>query len=122
VIVVDDDPSMRRALRTQLLLAGFNVFVFESAEALLDGHFPTNNACLLLDVYMPGMGGVELCRNLAAAERRLPTILMSARDDELTRRLMKETKAAARLFKPFDENLLLAAVRKATRKQSKLPR
>ena len=71
--MVDDDLSMRRALRTQLHLAGFNVLVFESAETLLDGDFPTDNACLLLDVYMPGMSGVELCRNLAASGRRLPT-------------------------------------------------
>ncbi len=122
MIVVDDDLSMRRALRTQLRLAGFNVLVFESAETLLDSDFPTNNACLLLDIYMPGMSGVELCRNLVTAGRQLPTVLMSARDDELTRRVMEETRAAASLLKPFDENLVLAAVRKATRKQAKLPR
>jgi len=122
VIVVDDDLSMRRALGTQLRLAGFDVLVFESAETLLDSDFPTNKACLLLDIYMPGMSGVELCRKLATVGRQLPTILMSARDDKLTRRVMKEAKAVGCLFKPFDEKTLLDAISKALSHQSKLPR
>jgi FixJ family two-component response regulator len=122
VIVVDDYLSVRRALRMQLQLAGFTVLVFASAERLLDSDFPTENTCLLLDIYMPGMSGIELCRNLAAAGRRLPTVLMSARDDELTRRVMSEAKAAASLFKPFDEKGLLRAIRKALHSQSKLTR
>jgi len=123
VIVVDNDLSMRRALRTQLQAAGFNVLVFESAESLLDSELAIDDACLLLDIYlMPKMSGVELCQNLAAAGRRLPTVLMSARHDELTRRIMSETKAVARLLKPFDEKALLGAIRKALRKQSKLAR
>ena len=120
VIVVDDDLSVCRALRRQLRLAGFNVLVFQSGESLLGSDFPTDNACLLLDVYMPGMNGIELCRSLAAAGRRLPTVLMSASDDELTRRAMSEAKAVASLFKPFDEKVLLGAIRKALRNQSKL--
>jgi FixJ family two-component response regulator len=123
VIVVDNDLSMRRALRTQLQAAGFNVLVFESAESLLDSEPPPDNACLLLDIYlMPKMSGVELCQKLAAAGRRLPTVLMSARDDELTRSVMSQTKAVARLLKPFNEKALLGAIRKALRKQSKLAR
>jgi CheY-like chemotaxis protein len=118
VIVVDDDLSIRRALRMQLQVAGFNVLVFQSGESLLGSDSPTNNACLLLDVYMPGMSGIELCRSLAAAGRRLPTVLMSASDDELTRRVMCEAKTVASLFKPFDEKALLHAIRKALRKQS----
>ena len=81
VIVVDDDLSVRRALRLQLRVAGFNVLVFQSGESLLGSDSPTDNACLLLDVYMPGMSGIEVCRSLAAAGRRLPTVLMSASDD-----------------------------------------
>ena len=117
VIVVDGDPSMRRALRTQLQAAGFNVLVFESTESLLDSELPTENACLLLDVcLMRRMSGVE------SAARRLPTVFMSDRDDDQIRRVMSEAKAIARLFKPFDERALLGAIRKALRKQSKLPR
>ena len=59
VIVVDDDLYIRRALQMQLQLAGFNVLVFKSGESLLGSDFPINNACLLLDIYMLGMSGVE---------------------------------------------------------------
>jgi FixJ family two-component response regulator len=120
VIVVDDDLSVRRALRLQLQVAGFNVLVFQSGESLLGSDFPTNDTCLLLDIYMPGMSGTELCRSLAVAGRRLPTVLMSASDDELTRQIISEAKAVASLFKPFDEKSLLRAIQKALRNQSKL--
>src|ERR1700751_1443037 len=116
VIVVDDDASMRRALRTQLQVLGFSVLVCESAEDLLASEFPAEDACLLLDVWMPGMNGVELCQNLAAAGRHLPTILMSGLDDEKTARIMRETGPIARLFKPFDEKQLIRAIRKALSK------
>src|SRR5208282_6865614 len=77
VIVVDDDASVRRALRRQLQILGFNVLDFESAEELLASESPTGDACLLLDIYMPGMNGIELCRSLASSGRHLPTILIS---------------------------------------------
>jgi FixJ family two-component response regulator len=122
VIVVDDDLSVRRALRLQLQVAGFNVLVFQSGESLLGSDFPTNDTCLLLDIYMPGMSGIELCRILAASGRRLPTVLMSGSDDRLTRRVMSESEAVASLFKPFDQKDLLHAIQKALRNKSKLIR
>jgi len=115
VIVVDDDTSVRRALRRQLQILGFSVLDFESAEEFLTGEVPTEDACLLLDVYMPGMTGIELCRNLIAAGRRLPTILISGRDDEQTRLMMRKANPIASLLKPFDEKKLLSAIRKALR-------
>jgi FixJ family two-component response regulator len=120
VIVVDDDASMRRALRTQLQVLGFNVLVCQSAEELLASEFPADDACLLLDVWMPGMNGIELCRSLDAAGRRLPTILMSGLEDEKTRQIMREAEAIARLFKPFEEKQLIRAVRKALSKNVNL--
>ena len=119
MIVVDDDASIRRALRTQLQIAGFNVLVFQSAEELLVSEFPAADACLLLDVRMPGMSGIELCRNLAASGRHLPTILMSGLDDEQSRQKMREAKPVASLFKPFDESSLIRAIRRALPKRSK---
>ena len=98
MIVIDDDASIRRALRTQLQILGFNVLVFQSAEELLASEFAAGDACLLLNIYMPGMSGIELCRR-----RPLPTILMSGRDDQQTRQIMCEAKPIASLFKPFDE-------------------
>ena len=115
MIVVDDDTSIRRALRRQLQILGFSVLDFQSAEEFLASEFPTGDACLLLDVYMPGMTGIELCRNLTASGRRLPTILISGREDEQTRQMMRKAKPIASLLKPFDEKELLSAIRKALR-------
>jgi FixJ family two-component response regulator len=111
VIVVDDDASMLRALRTQLQLLGFNVLVCQSVEELLASEFPADDACLLLDVWMPGMNGIELCQNFAAAGRQLPTILMSGLDDERTAQIMRKARPIARLFKPFEEKQLIRAIR-----------
>jgi FixJ family two-component response regulator len=114
VIVIDDDIFVRRALKTELEILGFKVVVRQSAEDLLAKELPDHDSCVLSDVYLPGMSGIELCRHLAAAGTSLPTILMTGRDDEHTRRLMREAKPIACLFKPFDEATLLRAVRKAT--------
>jgi FixJ family two-component response regulator len=114
--VVDDDASMRRALRTQLQIAGFNVLIFQSGEELLASKFPDGNTCMLLDVWMPRMNALEVCRGLAAAGRQLPTILMSGLDDERTTQIMRAAGPIARLFKPFEEKQLMRAVRKALNK------
>jgi two-component system, LuxR family, response regulator FixJ len=101
----------------QLRAAGFKVLVFNNGESLLNRKLPKTNACLLLDVFMPGVNGIELYYELVAAGRELPLILMSARNDEQARRIMNEAKPAALLFKPFGEKLLLAAIHKAIRTQ-----
>ena len=67
VIVVDDDPSVGRALQLQLGILGFDAVILDSADKLLAGTTPTEDACLLLDVYMPEMNGIELSRRLAEA-------------------------------------------------------
>jgi FixJ family two-component response regulator len=121
VVVVDDDASIRRALRRQLLILGFNVLDFQSAEEFLTSELPSGDACLLLDVYMPGMTGIELCRSLAASGRHLPTILISARDDSQTLKMMRDANPIASLLKPFDEKHLLLAIRKALPNVSNLP-
>ena len=121
VIVVDDDASIRRALRRQLQILGFNVLDFESAEEFLMSEIPAGEACLLLDVYMPAMTGIELCKKMTESERYLPTILISGRDDAQTRKLMREAKPIASLLKPFDEKSLLRAIRKALPNHSNLP-
>lgn len=119
VIVVDDEPTVRRALQMHLELLGFGVLTFESAESLLANELPVTDACLLLDLYMPGMSGLELRRTLAESGRDLPTILMSGLDDQRTRSIMRESKPRAVLFKPFDEKALLAALRKALGRRAK---
>lgn len=119
MIVIDDDASVCRALKTELEILGFKVVVRFSAEELLANNLPDHDTCVLSDVYLPGMNGIELCKRLAAAGTRLPTILMTGRDDEHTRRLMREAKPIALLFKPFDEAALVRAIRKATRPRPK---
>jgi len=121
VIVVDDDASIRGALRRQLQIVGFNVMDFGSAEEFLTSEIPTGDACLLLDVYMPAMTGTELCRKLTESGRNLPTILISGRDDPQTRKIMREANPVASLLKPFDEKTLLRAIRKALPNLMNLP-
>jgi FixJ family two-component response regulator len=121
VIVVDDDASIRGALRRQLQILGFKVLDFGSAEEFLTSEIPSGDACLLLDVYMPAMNGIELCRKLTEAGRHLPTILISGRDDPQTRKMMREANPIASLLKPFDEKSLLRAIRKALPNQMNFP-
>ena len=121
MIVVDDDSSIRRALRRQLQILGFNVLDFQSAEEFLTSDIPTGDACLLLDVFMPGMTGIELCRSMAESGRQLPTILISGRDDAPTRKMMRDANPIASLLKPFDEKILVRAIRKALGKRTNLP-
>jgi two-component system, NtrC family, C4-dicarboxylate transport response regulator DctD len=113
VIVIDDDMFLRRALKIQLEILGFDVLVFYNAESMLSSEFPKSNCCLLSDVYLTGMSGAELSRHLVAAEIGLPTILMSGHDDKQTKRLIRKARPIATLLKPFDPDALLAALRKA---------
>jgi two-component system response regulator FixJ len=105
-------------LETQLRILGFEVVVYRSGEELLASAFPAGGACLLLDIYMPAMNGLELCQVLAASGRRLPTILMTGRDDQQSQHIIREAAPIASLFKPFDEITLLRALKKALRKRA----
>jgi two-component system response regulator FixJ len=96
-----------------LTVLGFKVLLFAGAKELLAGEFPTENACMLLDIYIPEMGTIDVSESLARSGRQLPTILMSGHDDERTRRIMRNTESIARLFKPFDEKILLRAIQTA---------
>jgi two-component system, LuxR family, response regulator FixJ len=115
VVVLDDDVSVSRALKAQLEILGFTVRVFHSASELLATEIPSRDVCLLVDVYLPDVNGIELCQKLNATGTYLPTILISGRDDDETRRMMRSAKPIASLFKPFSERALLRAIRKATR-------
>jgi CheY-like chemotaxis protein len=108
--VIDDDASTRRALTRLILSLGFEVEVFDSAEAFLAEASPASCSCLLVDVHMPGMSGVDLCRKLAASGSTLPTILMSARADAGTKMMARSARPVTTLFKPFDEEALLSAI------------
>ena len=113
VIVIDDDQSILRALRRLVSGAGFDVRTFERPSTLLKSALPNAQACLVVDIDLPEMNGVELCRMLAASGCTLPVILITAHADEETRRLADEVHPVALLIKPFGRSLLINSIRSA---------
>jgi FixJ family two-component response regulator len=110
LIVVEDDLSVLRALRRLMLSAGFQVMAFDRPRAVLDSELPKTDACLVVDVHLPEMNGVQLCETLAAAGCQLPVIMITGHIDQATRELVRRAKAVALLFKPFTRDSLLEAI------------
>jgi len=113
VCIVDDDASLRRSLRNLLTSVGFRVRTFESAEAFLESVGRESIGCVVLDVRMSGMSGIDLLRHLAETNSRIPVIVLTAHADEDTRRRSLEAGAVAFLEKPVRAPTLLEAVRAA---------
>ena len=86
IIVIDDDPSILKALSRLVSGAGFEVRTFDRPSTLLRSDLPKAEACLIVDIDLPEMNGLELCDPLAASGCRLPVILVTAHTDEETRR------------------------------------
>ncbi len=114
ISVVDDDVSMRQAIRGLLKSAGFHAEVFASAEEVLKSGRLSGTACLILDVRMPGMSGIELQERLIASGRMVPIIFITAHADEEERARALERGAVDCLQKPFTDDALLDAIAKAT--------
>ncbi len=113
VFVVDDDPSVRRSTERLLRSAGFKVQTFGSAREFLDSHRSEGPGCLVLDVRMPGLSGMDLQRELAQSGIHIPIIFITAHGDiPMSVRAMK-AGAAEFLTKPFRGRSLLDAVRAA---------
>ena len=110
VILVEDDPSVLRALRRLLEFSGFTVRSFGRPSALQAAAVPDSNACLIFDVYLPEMTGVELYQQLAAAGCRLPLIFITGHFDDATRAMTQRVNPIAVLIKPFSRDSLLAAI------------
>jgi FixJ family two-component response regulator len=113
ICIVDDDASVRRALGRLIRSFGFEAALFESGRACLDGTAVDRAACLVLDVSMPGMNGFELHLLLQSAGRSIPTVFISAHDDERYRQQARAQGGIAFLNKPCDANLLLDAIDEA---------
>lgn len=113
VLVVDDDPSMLRSLKRLVSAFGFEVKTFGGPSELLASGTPRSNACMVVDLDMPEMNGIEMCEVLKRSGRGLPTILITGRTDARTRSLATQSDAVAVLFKPFDEEPLLDAIGRA---------
>jgi FixJ family two-component response regulator len=113
VSIVDDDESLRRSVKNLLTSVGFRVETFASAEAFLQSAHRVDTRCVVLDLRMPGMGGVDLLMHLAAAGSSIPVIILTAHSDDDARRRTLQAGAVAFLGKPFHGEALLGAVRKA---------
>jgi|SRR5215510_6440762 len=111
VIIVDDDPSFRSFLGRLVSTVGLKTIAFASAEEFLDASLPNVPACLVLDVQMPGLSGLDLQRELAHRNRNLPIVFMTGHGDiPMTVEAMK-AGAVGFLTKPFRNQDLIDAVK-----------
>ena len=107
VMIVDDDDSIRRAVRRLMKSFGFAVETFASAEEFLDSDRLEKTSCLILDIHMPGMDGLELQERLVASKYAIPIIFITAFTDDRARVQALKAGAVGYLAKPFaDEELL----------------
>ncbi len=111
--VVDDDASLREAIRGLLRSAGFDAEVFASAEEFLTSGRSSGTTCLVLDVRMPGMSGIELQERLLASGHTVPIVFITAHADEHERARAMDRGAVDCLRKPFSDDALLDAIAKA---------
>lgn len=115
VVVVDDDEYARSGLRDLIESFGYKVAAFASAEEYLASDIGENAACLILDVYMPGMSGPDLHAHLIAGGRGPQTIFATGRFEEHTRKRVIEAGAVGYLIKPCDAKALLDCLGKVIR-------
>jgi FixJ family two-component response regulator len=115
VAIVDDDKSMRDTTKDLLESAGFSAVTFASAAGLLKSRRLSRVACLIADMRMGEMTGLELHQHLVASNHLIPTILMTAYSDERVRAQAIKANVVCYLAKPFAADELLACVRSAVR-------
>jgi FixJ family two-component response regulator len=113
IAIVDDDDLMRNALQGLLKSVGLPARAFASAEEFLKSGQPDQIACLIADIRMPGMSGLELQAKLNAAHCRVPIIFITAHGDAKMRMQALRAGAVEFLAKPFDDEVLLGNVRAA---------
>jgi FixJ family two-component response regulator len=113
VAIVDDDEFFRGSMRRLMRSLGYTVEAFPSAAVFLASRRLDNTTCLIADIQMPGMTGVELNARLIEAGRKIPTILVTAYPDEVTRARALKDGVVCYLRKPFDDNDLMDCIRKA---------
>jgi len=116
ITIVDDDESVREALKSLIRSVGFKAEVFASGEEFLNSDRLRDTACLILDVQMPGISGLELQNRLAALQNRVPVVFITAHGNEEDRKRALQAGAVDFLRKPFSEEALLDAVHSALEK------
>jgi two-component system response regulator FixJ len=113
IFVVDDDEAVRDSLQLLLEAEGFEAFAFESGAAALAALDRSRPACLVLDLHMPGINGIELLEALAARDIQLPVVLITGHIDRKTRRRAAASGANVVLAKPLADAELVDAIRHA---------
>ena len=113
VVIVDDDESVQRALQDLVESDGLSALCFSSAEQFLDSQARSKVACLIADIRMPGMSGLELQAKLKAERCRVPVIFITAHGDAEMRTLAMGDGAVEFLTKPFNDAVLLEVVHAA---------
>ena len=113
ISIVDDDEPFRESMRKLVMLLGYTVEAFPSAADFLASRHLPETACLVADVHMPGMTGIELHRHLVAAGYAIPTILVTAYPDEAVRDRALKDGVVCYLSKPLDDNHLERCLRSA---------
>jgi FixJ family two-component response regulator len=116
VAIVDDDESIRETTKDLLESAGFSAAVFAHAASLLNSRRLSRVSCLIADMRMPKMTGLELHQHLIASNRAIPTILMTAYPDERAQAQAIKANVVSYLIKPFAADELLACVRRAVQR------
>ena len=110
IYIVDDELSVLRAMKRLILSMGMNVKAFLSSQEFLDSEFRDLNACLIADIRMPDIDGLELQQKLLARGSKLPVIFFTAFDTEKTREKAKKAGAAGYFKKPVDDQALLDSI------------
>lgn len=113
ISIVDDDGSLRNSLNNLLRSLGLRTESFASAEEFLSSDQLKDTACLILDVRMPGMNGLDLQRHLLAANFPLPIVFITSHGDDEARTRALEAGAVAFLYKPCREETLMEAINSA---------
>jgi FixJ family two-component response regulator len=115
ISIVDDDESVRRTTTLLIESFGFRAATFESAETFLKSGHLHDTSCLIVDVQMPGMNGLQLQSHLAAAGCGIPIIFITAYENNDSRRRAMQAGAAGFLGKPFSDEQLLQTIDSALR-------
>jgi FixJ family two-component response regulator len=110
ISIVDDDDSLRNSLNNLIRSVGFRAQGFASAEEFLNSNQLDDTECLILDMRMPGMSGLDLQRHLVAANSRIPIVFITSHGDDDARARALEAGAVAFLYKPCREETLLQAI------------
>ena len=118
IYIVDDDDSIRRALKRLIRSVGMDAEVFASAQEYLDSEHRNHNACMIVDIKMPGMSGLELQDELHTRDSHLPVIFITGFDSPETRDQAKQSGAAGYFRKPIDDQALLDSIQWALTKQT----